>query len=70
MGEREISHCWDLHPTSCQQLVRLHRIRAEKTLLSAANFDFSTPPIGYHIYKCLDYCPDGSKLNPHGGYSI
>ena len=24
MGEREISHCRDLHPTSHVQLVRLH----------------------------------------------
>jgi hypothetical protein len=30
MGERETSHCRDFHPTSYQQLVRLHPRRQER----------------------------------------
>ena len=33
MGEREISHCRDLHPTSHVQLVRLH----DKVVLVASS---------------------------------
>jgi hypothetical protein len=36
MGEREISHCRDLHPTSHVQLVRLH----DKVLLGESLFPY------------------------------
>lgn len=37
MGERETSHCRDFHPTSYQQLVRLHPRRQERQV---RKFDF------------------------------
>jgi len=42
MGEREISHCRDLHPTSHVQLVRLHNKVVLGTLAGSFSFALGT----------------------------